>query len=62
MHRDSDTLRDAAAGGRIDGKPFPFASNDMIAFAIDALGNCLELTNTALIPAAGPSRYDRRSI
>jgi predicted enzyme related to lactoylglutathione lyase len=33
----------AAAGGKIDGKPFPFATNGMIAFAADPVGNRLEL-------------------
>jgi predicted enzyme related to lactoylglutathione lyase len=32
-----------AAGGKIDGKPFPFAKNGMIAFATDPVGNRLEL-------------------
>jgi predicted enzyme related to lactoylglutathione lyase len=32
-----------AAGGRIEGKPFPFAKTGMIAFAVDPVGNRLEL-------------------
>ena len=33
----------AAAGGKIDGKPFAFGKSGMIAFAVDPVGNRLEL-------------------